>query len=148
MSDEGLAPRAVLLTQVAHPEALAAACAVGKVDADAVATAVGALAVLRDATGVAPDAAAGAVSQVLTDAMVLLLVQREGRIVATRWSGGRAGDTLSPALVLDGAPPQVEAYLLGRVDASDLGETTTSVGVSRWKAVRLLASAARARRRG
>ncbi|GGB96875.1 hypothetical protein [Cellulomonas carbonis] len=150
MSDApgGLAPRAVLLTQVAHPEALAAACAVGKVAADAFASPVGALAVLHETAGDAPDTAAAAVSQVLADAMVLLLVQRDGRIAASRWSRGEAGDVLSPALVLDGAPPQVEAFLLGRSAADGLGEATTSVGVSRWKAVRLLASAARARRKG
>ncbi|MDT0166978.1 hypothetical protein Q9R32_15605 [Actinotalea sp. AC32] len=150
MSDapEGLAPRAVLLTQVAHPEALAAACAVGKVAADAFGSPVGALAVLHETAGDAPDAAAAAVSQVLADAMVLLLVQRDGRIAASRWSRGQAGDVLSPALVLDGAPPEVEAFLLGRSGPEGLGEATTSVGVSRWKAVRLLASAARARRKG
>ncbi|WP_199425190.1 hypothetical protein [Actinotalea solisilvae] len=146
---DALPAAAVVLTQVAVPEGLAAACAMSKVPVDAVPTPIGAVAVCR-ATGVGdPELVAQVVSQLLQNTPVLLVTQRGGRMTAARWSGGKQEEELSPALVLDGTPPEIEQLLLGQVAAADLPGTVTSVGMSRWKAARILASVARAgRRRG
>ncbi|WP_225754180.1 hypothetical protein [Actinotalea sp. Marseille-Q4924] len=146
--DVALPPTAVLLTQVAHAEALAAACALGKVPVDVVPSDIGAIAVCRDATGEQPERAAAAVSQALANTMVVLLVHRGGRMSGSRWSGGTRGDDVSAVLMLDGAPAVVEQLLLGQVAAGDLPGVVTSVGMSRWRAARTLTAAARARRRG
>lgn len=110
---------AVVLTQVAVPEALAAACALQGLPVDAVPTPIGSLA--RE--------------------------QRDGQISATRWTGGEQGSELSPGLVLDGAPAVVEHLLLGRATAADQPGAVTSVGMSRWRATRTLATISRKVRR-
>ena len=136
---------ALVVTQVAGAEALAAACALAKVEADAIFTPVGAVAVLRDPS--AGQAGAGALSTMLKAAPVVLLVRRAGRISATHWANGVQGDDLPPGLVLSDAPPELEQLLLGTLTISDAENAVTSVGMSRWKAMRLLAAAAKDNRR-
>jgi hypothetical protein len=141
-----LTATAVVLTQVASPEGLAAACAMSSVPVDAVPTEIGALAVCRSTAPREPQRAAQVIWQVLRNTPVVLVVQRDGQMTATRWSGGTEGDELSPALMLDGAPAAVEQILLGQAVAGDLPGTVSSVGMSRLRAVRILAVAARAAR--
>jgi hypothetical protein len=141
-----LPARAVLLTQVALAEHLAAACALAKVRVVAVPTDIGALAALEEAEGDAPDRAAAAVSKVLANTMVVALVQRGGKMTATRWAGGERGEDVSALLLLDGAPALVEGLLLDQTRADQQNGAVGSAGLSRWRAARLLAGAARARR--
>lgn len=147
MADE-LAPVAVVLTQIATPEALAAVCALQRLDVDAVPTPIGAVAVCRDAAPGAAADVARALSTTTRGVPALLLVQRDGQIAATRWTAGEQGDALAPGLVLDGAPAVVERLLLGGTTAADEPGVVSAVGMSRWKATRTLASVARAARRG
>lgn len=130
---------ALVVTQVAGAKPLAAACALAGVDVDAVPSPVGAIAVLRDtqhATRTA--AAAAAISQILRTSPVVLLDRRAGRISASRWQSGQHDDDLAPGLVLSGAPEVLEDLLLGSVDLADVDGTVTSVGMSRWSALRAL----------
>lgn len=143
----GLAPVALVLTKVAVPEGLAAACAMSKVPVDAVPTEIGAVAICRTADAGEPERAAQVISQLLQNTPVVLLVQRAGRLTATRWSGGREDDEVPAALMLDGAPPEIEQLLLGVLRADDLPGAVSSTGMSRWRAVRVLAAAARVGRR-
>lgn len=136
---------ALVVTQVAGAKPLAAACALAGVDVDAVPSPVGAIAVLRDTQdSTRTTAAAGAVSQMLRTSPIVLLDRRAGRISASRWQGGQHDDDLAPGLVLSGAPEVLEDLLLGGVDLADVDGTVTSVGMSRWSAMRAL----RAGRRG
>lgn len=129
---------ALVLTQVAVPGALAAACALAKVDVDVVPTPVGAVAVLRDPA--AGAAAVQAISQLLRAVPVVLMERREEQISATRWAGGAEQGTLPPGLVLSDSPAALEDLLLGSVQPSELEGVVSSVGMSRWRAMRLLAS--------
>lgn len=134
----------LVLTQVAAAGPLAAACALAGVDVDVVPSPVGALAVLRDArTG---PAGAEAISKLLKTVPVILLERRSGQITATRWAGGQKGDELPAGLVLSDAPAVLEDLLLGGASVADLDGVVTSVGLSRWKAMRLLAQSARGKR--
>ncbi|WP_258726789.1 hypothetical protein [Cellulomonas sp. NS3] len=134
----------LVLTQVAAAAPLAAACALAGVAVDVVPSPVGALAVLREPrTG--PDGAA-AISKLLKTVPVILLERRSGQITATRWAGGQKGDELPAGLVLSDAPPVLEELLLGGASVSDVEGVVTSVGLSRWKAMRLLAQSARGTR--
>ncbi|GIG38570.1 hypothetical protein [Cellulomonas phragmiteti] len=129
---------AVVVTQVAVADALAAACSLAAVDVDAVPSPVGALAVLRDpASG---TVAAGAVSKLLRQVPVVLLERREGKVSASQWIGGEHQKDLPAGLVLSGAPPVLEDLLLGDVPAAEIEGAVSSVGLSRWKAMRLLAA--------
>ena len=138
---------AVVLTQVAVPEALAAACALQRLPVDVVPTPIGALAWCRDTGEGAPAAVARAVSALLPAVPVLLLEQRDGQISASRWSAGAEGTVMSPGLVLEGAPAVVEQLLLGQTTAGDQPGVVTSVGMSRWRATRTLTAISRATRR-
>lgn len=133
---------ALVVTQVAAAEPLAAACALANVEIDAVPTEVGAVAVLRDPA--AADAGVAAISQLLRQLPVVLLTRREGQISAMRWVGGAQDDKLPAGLVLSDAPAVLEDLLLGSADVGELPGVVTSVGMSRWKAMRALA---RGRRR-
>ena len=145
MSDE-LPDAAVVLTQVAVAEGLAAACAMSTVPVDAVPTAIGAIAVCRS-TGVGdPERAAEVISRLLQNTPVVLITQRGGQMTAGRWTQGSQDEEVSPALMLDGAPPEVEQLLLSQIAATDLPGTVSSVDMSRWKAMRVLAAAAKAGR--
>lgn len=147
-SDEpGLPAAAIVLTQAAAAEGLAAACALSKVPVDVVPTPIGAVAACRS-TGVGdPELAAQVISRVLGATPVILMVQRDGQTTAARWSAGQQDEEMSPALVLDGAPAELEDLLLGRTSASDLPGAVTSAGMGRWKAMRILGAAAREGRR-
>ncbi|MFS0701416.1 hypothetical protein AB6N24_15710 [Cellulomonas sp. 179-A 4D5 NHS] len=134
----------LVLTQVAAAAPLAAACALAGVAVDVVPSPVGALAVLRDPrTG--PDGAA-AISKLLKTVPVILLERRSGQITATRWAGGQKGEELPAGLVLSDAPAVLEDLLLGGASVGDVEGVVTSVGLSRWKAMRLLAQSARGTR--
>ena len=138
---------AVVLTQVAVPEALAAACALQQLRVDVVPTPIGALAWCHDTGEGAPAAVARAVSALLPAVPVLLLTQRDGQISASRWSAGAQGAAMSPGLVLDGAPEVVEQLLLARTTTTEQPGVVSSVGMSRWRATRTLAAVSRATRR-
>ncbi len=130
---------ALIVTQVAGARPLAAACALAGVDADVVPSPVGALAVLRDAGNAATTAAAaGDLSRVLRLSPVILLDRRAGRISASRWLGGAQEDDLAPGLVLSGAPEVLEDLLLGGTPVAEVPGVETSVGMSRWAAMRAL----------
>lgn len=143
---EGLAAAAVVLTQVASPDVLAAACALHKVPIEAVPTPVGSVAVCRSTGEGDPEAAAAVISRLLTNTPVVLVVQRDGQMSASRWVGGQQGERLSAALMLDGAPPEIERLLLGQVAPEGLPGVVSSQ-MSRWRAMRRLARVARAARR-
>lgn len=134
---------ALVVTQVAAPAPLAAACALAKVDVDAVPSTVGAIAVLRDPA--AAGDGAEAISRLLRALPVILLERREGQITATRWANGERGDELPAGLVLSDAPAVLEDLLLGAVAVADVAGVVSSVGMSRWQAMRALAGARKGR---
>ncbi|GEL94219.1 hypothetical protein [Cellulomonas composti] len=132
---------ALVVTQVAVADPLAAACALAGVDVDAVPSQVGAIAVLRDPA--AALAGAAAISKLLRTLPVVLLERREGQISASRWIGGTRDDDLPPGLVLADSPALLEDLLLGETAAASAPGSVTSVGMSRWKAMRTLAQGRR-----
>ena len=101
----------LVITQVAAPAPLAAACAIAKVDVDVVPTPIGAIAALRDPRAAADGAAA--ISKLLRTVPVILLERREGQITASRWAGGERDGDLPAGLVMSDAPPVLEDLLLG-----------------------------------
>ena len=143
--DEGPPTVAVVVTQVAAAEPLAAVCSMAKVAVDVVPSRVGALAVLREPAEGA--AAAEAISRMLRGNLVVQLERREEQISAVRWTDGVRGDELPAGLVLSDAPEVLEDLLLGAADVAAVEGVVSSVGMSRFRAMRLLASSARAARR-
>jgi hypothetical protein len=132
---------AVLLTQVVAAEPLAAVCSLAGVQAEAIGSTAGSVAVLTDPTSGA--GAAADVSRLLPGTEVVLLERRDGSIVAAVWSRGTREEEVAPGLVLAEGPAVLEDLLLGDTTAADLEGTVSSAGMSRFKAMRLLAKAAR-----
>ena len=138
---------AVLLTQVADAEALAAACALAELDVDVAPTPVGALAVLRDPSGDAPEQAAAAISKVIAGVPLVLVTRAKGQLIAVRYQDAQAEGTLPPGLVLSGAPEALEDLLTGQITVADLPGGIGTQGIGRLKAMRMLASIARRARK-
>ncbi|MCR6491248.1 hypothetical protein [Cellulomonas sp. P24] len=139
--------RALVLTQVASAQALAAAGALNGLAIDAVDSPVGAIAICRDPAGTGPASVASVLSAAVKGVPVILLTRRGGQVAAQRWLDGQAGDDLPAGLVLSDAPAVLEDLVLGTTDAADVEGVVTSVGMSRWKAMRTLAAQARSARR-
>lgn len=127
---------ALVVTQVAVPGPLAAVCALAKVDVDAVGSPIGSIAVLRDPADA--EIATRAVSRQLRNLPVVLLVRRSEQVTATQWSNGELVEELPSGLVLSDAPQVLEDLLLHGTPVGSLDGVVTSVGLSRWKAMRLL----------
>ncbi|MBL0886780.1 hypothetical protein HGK34_10920 [Myceligenerans sp. I2] len=138
---------AVLITQIASAEPLAAAASLAGIDLDAVPTEVGALAVLRDPSGSRPDDAASALSQVVRGVPLVQVTRKGEQLTCVRWSDGERGDEISPALLLGGAPQTVEDILTGFAKPADLEGVVASGSIGRMKAMRMLTSAARKARK-
>ena len=138
---------AALITQIAGAEPLAAASSLAQLDLDAVPTSVGAVGVLRDRSGDAPERAAAAISQLVRGVPLVLVTRTGEQMTAVRFSDGVRGDELAPGLVLGGAPESVVDLLTGATALADVDGVVGSDSISKFKAVRMLTSAARRARK-
>ncbi|MFI2485918.1 hypothetical protein ACH47X_03360 [Promicromonospora kroppenstedtii] len=138
---------AALITQIAGAEPLAAASSLAQLDLDAVPTSVGAVGVLRDRSGDAPERAAAAISQLVRGVPLVLVTRTGEQMTAVRFSDGVRGDELAPGLVLGGAPESVVDLLTGATALAEVDGVVGSDSISKFKAVRMLTSAARKARK-
>ncbi|NKX91700.1 hypothetical protein HF995_00165 [Sanguibacter hominis ATCC BAA-789] len=139
---------ALVLTQVAGADPLAAVCAVAKLEVDVFfAQGVGAVAVCRDLDGDGPAQVAAGISQLISGVPAILVERRENQITATRWLDGERGDDVPAGLLLDGAPDDLEGLLLGTHTLADVKGVLQAGQYSRLKAARLLTSLARKARK-
>lgn len=130
--------RSVLVAPVADAARFAAVCAALRLDVDAVPVeGAGIVAVLHPNSD--GRAAVQALSRVLGRADVLLLVRREGQVVAERWRAGALQDAPAAGLLLSGLPAAVERLVLSDEPASAEPGATSSVGLPRGR-LRLLGS--------
>lgn len=137
-------PVSVLLTQVATPEALASACALYKIKAYAVPSPIGAYAVAQESSETHVKFMAQQLTAVIKDVPAILVTYSQGQMKATQWLAGQEVGPLSPAIVLDGAPHELENVLFGSIKAQDILGAVDSSKIGRFKAMRTLASVAKA----
>lgn len=139
---------ALVLTQVAGAQPLAAVCAVAKLEVDVFfAKGVGAVAVCRDRAGDAPATVARTISELVAGVPAILVERRENQINASRWLDGQRGDDVPAGLLLDGAPDDLEGLLIGTTTLEEIKGVVPAGEVSRLKGARLLASLARKARK-
>ena len=138
---------ALLITQIAGAEPLAAASALAEVAVDAVGTDIGAIGVLPDTSGDAPDRAATAISRLVTGVPLVLVTRWGEQLTCVRYQDGNAEGELPPGLVLSGAPDVLEDLLTGQTAVADLPGVVPSSSISRFKAMRMLAETARKARK-
>ncbi|GAB3094591.1 hypothetical protein [Isoptericola nanjingensis] len=138
---------AVLITQIAGAEPLAAACSLAELDVDAAPTPVGALAILRDTSDGAPARAAAAISKLVAGVPLVLVTRQGEQLTCVRYADGEAEGELPPGLVLGGAPEALEDLVTGQLTVADLPGVVPSSSIGRFKAMRMLTGAARKARK-
>ena len=139
--------RALVVTPVGDPAALAAACALGGVVADVVPSDVGSIAVCHDPHGEAPLKAGRTISQLLKGALVVVLRNAGGQITSTGFTDGQETEVQEAGLWLDAAPVVLEDLVTGTTTAAEVEGVVSSAGMSRWRAARTLAKLSRQARR-
>ena len=111
---------AMLITRLASAELLSAFCRMAQVDADCMDGEQGAMAVLRDLDGDAPETAAEDITSVVSGMAVVLAVNRADKLQATLYLGGQAGQDFAPPLLFTSTAPVVEDLMLGICSIDDL----------------------------
>ena len=139
--------RAVLVTPVPAPEALAAACALTGVKARVVPSEIGSIAVLVEPEGESALKAGASLSQLLKGALIVVLRNVDGQIDSTGYQDGAETEVQAAGLWLDAAPVLLEDLVTGQLEAQDAEGVVSSVGMSRWRAARNLSKLARASRK-
>lgn len=143
---------AVLVTQLDSADLLAAFCQIADISADCLADENGAVAVLRNLDGDAPEAAAKDVTRVVNGMPVVLVVNRADKLEATLYLGGEAGQKFPPPDLLESAPACVEDLMLGLMDVMGLkaqGDHVIDTGdLDRLKAMKIIADHVKFGRRG
>jgi hypothetical protein len=107
------AKSAVILTPLRSQRLLAAFCALCGIHADCVGGQDGAVALLTQLDGQAPEHAAASLSHLISGFSVILIVNRADKLVAKPWIDGKSGQKVPPPVVLAQEPPFVEDYLIG-----------------------------------
>ncbi|PLS29582.1 hypothetical protein [Bifidobacterium parmae] len=114
------AKMAALVTRIASAQLLAAFCQLSDVSADCIGSNQGAVAVLRNLDGDAPEAAARDITTVVGGMSVVLGVNRADKLEVTLYAGGQAGSTLAPPILFNSTPRFVEDLMLGITTVAQL----------------------------
>ncbi|WEV72843.1 hypothetical protein [Bifidobacterium sp. ESL0790] len=143
---------AVLVTRLSSADLLAAFCQIADISAECLADESGAVAVLRNLDGDAPEAAAKDLTRVVNGMPVVLVVNRADKLEATLYLGGEPGQKFAPPALLDSSPAFVEDLMLGMMDVMGLkaqGEHVIDTGeFNRVKAMKIIADHVKFGRRG
>lgn len=121
------AKAAVIVTRVATAELLAAFCQLSDISADCVGSHQGAVAVLRNLDGDAPEAAAKDLTTVVSGMSAILAVNRADQLDVTLYMHGQPGQTFAPPLLFNSTPRVVEDLLLGIVTIDRLKAEDESI---------------------
>ncbi len=140
MSQEPTAtpPVSVLLTQVESAQALAATLAINKISAVVVPSPIGAYAVSANASKEGAEEMAKAFTLFVKAVPAILVRNEQGRMLANQWEAGAVTGKLPAALVMDGAPHELEDVLFGVVDPSDVEGAIDTSKIGRFKAITML----------
>lgn len=114
------AKSAIIVTQLASADLLAAFCQLSDVSATCLNHAQGAVAVLRNLNGDGPEAAARDLTTVVSGMPVVLAVNRADKLEATLYLKGQAGQGFAPPLLFTETPPFVEDLMLGIATVDDV----------------------------
>lgn len=114
------AKMAAIVTRLASAQLLAAFCQISDISADCVGSNQGAIAVLRNLDGDAPEAAARDITTVVGGMSVVLGVNRADKLAVTVYAGGQGGQTLAPPILFNSTPRFVEDLMLGITTVAQL----------------------------
>lgn len=115
---------AVLCSHLASAELFAAICRLADIDALCVGDRYGAVAILRDLEGNAPETAAHDLTTVISGMDALLVVNRADKIEASIYADGAAVEQIPPPFAFPTLAPFVEDYMIGLVDVAGIEAET------------------------
>lgn len=104
---------AVIITQLASADLLAAFCQLSDISAKCVASKEGAVAVLDNLNGDGPEAAAKDLTTVVSGMAVVLAVNRADKLEANLYLHGKPGESFVPPVLFSSTAPFVEDLMLG-----------------------------------
>lgn len=113
------AQMAVIMTQVADPEFLAALCKLCEFDATCIRFEPGTAAVLHNRNNGAPEEAVKDLTDVMAGLSAVLFVNRASKITSKIWMDGKEGDDFPPLMVLSPMYDEVEDLLVGIQSVDD-----------------------------
>lgn len=125
------AKKAVLVTNVKDPHLLAAFCVMAEVSASCVGASSGAVALLDDLDGQAPEEAARRLTTLVSSLPLVLIVNRADRLEAHSWINGRQGEKIAPPLLLMRLDNVIEDLVISQASPATLaedGRTVVSTG--------------------
>uniref|UniRef100_UPI0037DCDBFA hypothetical protein n=1 Tax=uncultured Bifidobacterium sp. TaxID=165187 RepID=UPI0037DCDBFA len=146
------AKASAIITRLASAELLAAFCRMSDIDADCIDGDQGAVAVLRDLDGDAPEVAAADLTDVVSGMAVVLAVNRADKLDATLYLQGEPGQTFAPPVLFSSSASFVEDLMLGIATVDDLRGQGASIvpsdAMDQAEAMRVIARHTRLGRRG
>lgn len=114
------AKSALIVSQVASAELLAAFCFLSDIAASCIDTRSGAIAVLKNLDGDSPEAAVTDLTNVISGMLGVLVVNRADKIVANVYRCGVAVQSFPPPIVFENAPRYAEDLMLGLTNLEEL----------------------------
>ncbi|WEV46232.1 hypothetical protein OZX62_07230 [Bifidobacterium sp. ESL0690] len=143
---------AILITRLISSELLAAFCQIADISADCMADENGAVAILHNLDGDAPENAARDLTQVVNGMPVVLSVNRADKLVSTLYVSGEPGQQFAPPVLFTTTPRCVEDLMLGITTVAELKEQSEHIVATadfdRKKALGVIADHTRSRGRG
>lgn len=143
---------AVLITRLISADLLAAFCQIADISADCVADENGAVAILHNLDGDAPEWAAKDLTSVVNGMPAVLSVNRADKLVSTLYMSGEPGQQFAPPVLFTTTPRCVEDLMLGITDVAGLKEqgqhVVSTADFDRKKALHVIAEHTRMRGRG
>ncbi|MCH4209287.1 hypothetical protein [Bifidobacterium sp.] len=137
------AKTAALITRLASARLLAAFCQLADIAADCIGSEQGAVAVLRNLDGDAPESAAKDLTTVVSGMAAVLAVNRADKLESTLYLHGEAGQTFAPPILFASTPGFVEDLMLGIANLEDLRaqglHSIDSGALSRDQAMKVIA---------
>ncbi|WEV66932.1 hypothetical protein OZX72_06675 [Bifidobacterium sp. ESL0769] len=143
---------AILITRLISSELLAAFCQIADISADCMADENGAVAILHNLDGDAPENAARDLTQVVNGMPAVLSVNRADKLVSTLYMSGEPGQQFAPPVLFTTTPRCVEDLMLGITTVAELKEQgehiVATADFDRKKALGVIADHTRSHGRG
>lgn len=118
---------AVIVTQLASAELLAAFCQLCDISAWCIQADEGAVAVLRNLDGDGPEAAIRDLTTVVSGLSAILAVNRADKLEATLWINGKPGKTYAPPMLFMYTADFVENLMIGTTTVERLKQDGVQV---------------------
>ena len=137
------AKMALIVTRIASADLLAAFCQLSDISAACIGANQGAVAVLKNLDGDAPEAAAKDLTTVVSGMVVILAVNRADKLEVSMIMQGQVGQTFAPPVLFSSTPRFVEDLMLGIVSLNQLKtqgfEVVESADLDHDQAMQILA---------